>query len=683
MRLNRIWGQASPVLLTLAVCVLIAVACGTTDVPTPGPQSGSSASTSIQALSVPTPTVPIFHSLQNPLSLVSPSIEEQILTSAVIVRASLLSATAGTETVAGSAGVAPTYRAVQELRFSAREYLKGTGPEEAVVVVRSDHTYLTEAEALQAATALVSDRNTTWDDREGVLFLKRLRPGYTPAGASDDEESGSGVRAPGATPAPAFEFTLSNSGTQTEWDYTVDTLSRAWLPASDSGVASGNAARSSDPPAPVFITDGAQSPPPVITLVELRSKVTELEVTMKEGDGIAGYHDCIYGKILRERHRRVKPWTPFQSEAKIPSGSVVGTEVQRYSNDYNEPQYHRFWLSGPDTDYFRTVIVDDDSVSSNGYHHALSTTRALPSGQYRVFYNTQHYGKFPCNFKPDDAYDDVTVTVTAPTGTLQEAFFDPGAAGGAVGFSPAAGSMEPAEFTVGGIATAIGSLLWQDGSVVLTLAPYAALTGYRLDFIELDGSVGLSLTAADATADETAGTLTWPVAGQPWQDGDQLMLRIHEAETAVTPTPTPTLTPTPTPTPTPAPTLTPTPMPTLAPAPPAVAGAVWSATMTVGTGGGYLGYGEGYGDGALTPGSFTWRGTEYTVEAILHNPYSPNVSIDFTTALPDAAVDSLTLRLGDRQLSLADTTSGNRQFLWYPVRLDWTVGDTVFVYLTE
>ena len=105
--------------------------------------------------------------------------------------------------------------------------------------------------------------------------------------------------------------------------------------------------------------------------------------------------------------------------------------------------------------------------------------------------------------------------------------------------------------------------------------------------------------------------------------------------------------------------------------------------MTVGGTGGYLGYGEGYGDGTLTPARFTWQGTEYTVEVILHNPYSPNVSIDFTTALPQDAVDALTLHLGDSQLNLAEARGSNRQLFWYAVELDWTEGDSVPVRLTE
>ena len=64
--------------------------------------------------------------------------------------------------------------------------------------------------------------------------------------------------------------------------------------------------------------------------------------------------------------------------------------------------------------------------------------------------------------------------------------------------------------------------------VVLTLSPYISLAGHKLDFIELDGSVGIALEVFSATEDDMAGTLTWDVAEQPWEDGDKLMLRIRE-----------------------------------------------------------------------------------------------------------------------------------------------------------
>ena len=40
------------------------------------------------------------------------------------------------------------------------------------------------------------------------------------------------------------------------------------------------------------------------------------------------------------------------------------------------------------------------------------------------------------------------------------------------------------------------------------------------------------MDVGDAAVDAGAGTLTWRVSGEPWEDGDMLMLRISEAESA-------------------------------------------------------------------------------------------------------------------------------------------------------
>ena len=514
--ISRLLGRALPM---VAICIVtfVAAACASNDVATPDPAPGSAEASGGPAgfaLLIPTPTPRILSHAVNREWLVSPSLEEQIFTSKFIVVASLSSAAADTETVRSGQGVAPTYRALQTLRFSVHEYLKGTGPNEIAVAVRSLHSYLTEAEAQRVAEAQVSQRNTAWDDRRGVLFLRTLLPPLPPdEGAS------------GAAGSPTVEFTLSNHYVQSEWDYSIDTLSRAWLPAQESEGASGQSGQD-------FITDGDQEPPPTVSLADLRTKIAENQTLLEAGEGVAGYVDCLRGKHTRERLRRADPWTPTQKEATVNSGSAAGLEVYSGSRTESYPEYHNYWLSGPDAELFQALIVDADSEPSTGYDHRLVTARPLPRGSYRVFYNQQHYKRKPCNFKPTDAYVEWTVTVTAPAGTVHEAFFDPVAVGQAVGADGSNGVLKPASFTVGGTATALQSLKWENGSVTLTLSPYTALTGVAIDFIPLDGSLALSLHSNDATADAAPGTLTWSVASAPWQSGDKLMLRIREAETS-------------------------------------------------------------------------------------------------------------------------------------------------------
>ncbi|MDE2716606.1 MAG: hypothetical protein OXI33_06265, partial [Chloroflexota bacterium] len=57
--------------------------------------------------------------------------------------------------------------------------------------------------------------------------------------------------------------------------------------------------------------------------------------------------------------------------------------------------------------------------------------------------------------------------------------------------------------------------------------PHTGLAGQIVDFIELDGSVSLSLDIDDATVDAANNALSWTVSSQPWHDGDKLMVRIR------------------------------------------------------------------------------------------------------------------------------------------------------------
>ena len=503
--------------MVLGLLLVASPACGPRDSAHPGastpPPQGQRAPSEPEVLVAPTPT-PQIHRSSNLTWRVAPSIEQQIFLADVIARATLQSATAAVETLPSNPGVAPTYLAVQELRFTVHEYLKGSGPTDLLVVVRSRHANPVEAEARDFAEWAVQARVTTWDARQAVLFLETPSRPYTPT---------------------AWQFVLSNYD-QPPWAYSVDTLSRAWLPSQDTA-ADGEA------PA-AFITDGAQSPPPTITLVDLRARIAKLAAELKAGEGIDGYAGCLYGRILRERYNRADPWTPLQEDVTLASGSAAATEVSRGTNAHDDLQYSRYWLSGPNAAQFEVQISDDDGQASTGYDHLLVAARPLPAGEYDVFYNSQRYTRFVCDFVPDDAYGHFTVTVTAPAGTVHEAFFDPAALGsGVVGRDAAHGVLAPAAVGVAGDAAAsrgasaasptsasLRRLSWDAGQLRLDVTG-TTLAGQQLELIRLDGTVGLTLRGDAATRTATAGghELRWPVCTQPWQPGERLMLRIRAA----------------------------------------------------------------------------------------------------------------------------------------------------------
>ena len=445
-----------------------------------------------------------------------PSIDQQILESDIVVVATFMSATAEVQTIPADPGVASTYRPMHVLRFRASEYLKGSGPREFTVEVldRSygiDHErevysgYLTQEAALTAASDILVSRNTQWDDRHGVIFLKGPLTAVAPP-----QRAG---RTPGSPSSQTFGFVQSNVAVQGDFAYTVDTLSRTWLPSNDgpSSVRSTDGGTTNSE----YITDGTEVPPPVISLSSLKTRIGEIATMLAAGGGAPGYAECIYRKLTRERHYRNRTG-PTTYEAIIDSGAAVGTVLYQSSSKAYNDDYTIFTESGADAAYFDNIVRDDDSNASNGYYFDYVTTRPLPAGEYLVNFHVQPHSYVICNFNPThNGYGAYNVAVASPVGTLHEAFFDPTVAG--------TDDVSPAEFTVNGTSTEITGLEWSNDEVVLTLDPHV------LEFIALDGNASLSLLTDSATVDSTAGTYSWSMTPQPWENGDQLMLRIRES----------------------------------------------------------------------------------------------------------------------------------------------------------
>ncbi len=489
----------------LAAAALAAAACGQGD--------------SLQRPVYPDASQGRIATLPDPTWWVAPSLTEQIVRSTTIVRATLQSATAAVVAEPDDGG----YRPVQELRFTTHEYLKGTGPATLLVAVRGGAAFGTEAGARAVADLAIAGRVTTWDARQGVLFLRTAHPTYAPVGSEVTDATEA---------AGALAFTLSNPN-QSSWAYSVDTLSRVWLPARDAPV---EGVTPTD-----FISDGAKTPPLTITLADLRAQIASLAAELKDGEGIAGFEACIEYRIIRERYRRADPFTPLQRAVSLNSGSAAGAELYTRDSPHSLTQYYRYWLSGADAALFHPEVADTDGQPSNGYTHGPRTTRPLPAGEYRLRYNANPEHFFPCRFVPQDGYTEVTVTVTAPAGTVHEAFFDPAALGrGVVGRDAAHGVLAPAAVgTAGGAAGAAASsgtsatlrrLTWDAGQLRLDVSG-TTLAGQQLELIRLDGTVGLTLRGDAAIATATAGghELRWPVCTQPWQPGERLMLRIRAA----------------------------------------------------------------------------------------------------------------------------------------------------------
>ena len=304
-------------------------------------------------------------------------------------------------------------------------------------------------------------------------------------------------------------------------------------------------------------------PPPVseITLSDLKSKIATLEAEANAG-GTDAYYQCIrvnyaYENGLRYDTMKRGPRVLITTST-IGSGLPEGTFVYDY-RDAGTPSKEfapqMGWFEGATKDLVRFDNVDFRTGGRYGWRFTrnIVTARPLPAGSYRLYpLVTGHLG-LPCSF-PDAGRNRFfhDLTVTAPAGTLHEAFFDPVAIGSAVGADGTNGVIKPADFVLNGTNTTISSLKWESGTATMTLAPSTSLAGHAVDFIALDGSVSLTLSFDDAT--QSGGTLTWSVASpaverrRPAHAAHPVRQRGHHAADGHTPTAAATATPTATPT---------------------------------------------------------------------------------------------------------------------------------------
>ena len=157
----------------------------------------------------------------------------------------------------------------------------------------------------------------------------------------------------------------------------------------------------------------------------------------------------------------------------------------------------------------------------------VATARPLIPGEYTFVVEDNWQALQQCGYV---AHTDFTVDVTAQGRATHEFFFDPVTVGSTVAADSSKGVLKPASFTgADGVSATIRRIAWEAGTVNVSVTPHNALARHTLEFIELDGSVSLSLNVDDAMKDTSAGTLTWQVPDQPWHHGDLLMVRIRRS----------------------------------------------------------------------------------------------------------------------------------------------------------
>ena len=450
------------------------------------------------------------------LFVVTASLEEMVIKSEVIARVRLRSVEPAGAKMAYdyTARDGLEYAGSLKLTMNALEYIKGTGGAELVAYAYgyisgrdNDNAFVASTEAVAARLGrwLLTTRDARWDDREAIVLLRYNEPeGHYYLGLVSAREyipdGGLG-----------YQFTVAG------------TMWKSWLPDAASPSATSTAQSTSTADNLVsaeqrFLLDdpgsAATSTVPSIGLNELKAKVTEL-TSEYSGDGSAEYRACVIAKYEWEsqsqQDTRDNGGTPIRAvrDHELGSGEPAGTwmyvpptahkNIREYG-DTPPPTMGQFWTEGRDKD----LLV-------GRWPFVIATVRPLPAGEYRVFRLVRNPVHVLCDAYPKQERErfEHVLTVTAPVGTIAESFFDPYADGAAITGT-----------------TTMGTISWQSGKIETTLTQ--DVTGHALDFIALDGSVSLSLDVADATDD--SGTLVWSIATQPWNAGDQLMLRIRKSD---------------------------------------------------------------------------------------------------------------------------------------------------------
>ena len=541
---------------------------------------------------------PIF---KGPLSL-----EERILNSDVVARVRLLSMDSTVETIyqTGPDGSRVTGADEAEVsalafRFQVLEYLKGDGGGEIVGIVYSEDFYESRLGALAFGEDLSDAHDTTWDDREAIVFVQSNAPGVGVTSASERSDryvlgsvanysagwmpaAGVGeVASPAGVGGGAQGARSFLTGAQAEGEAFVELLMRfEGTDIDESEIlaqAEGEAlremlsyideeeieellARIEDEetrektlariervsPDNYRVADsaynialGAGGASSTMRLSSLRGLVAELEAELATSDGSEEYHRCVLYKYRRNReveyHAHGGGYDTISYDHKLGSGLPADTvfavntmpfpeELDPENYTYANPDIEIVtWLEGKDANLFN--IVDDVLLIGNA--------RPLPASEYRFYINGVDVKHILCNAYPDRlrTYEELVVNVSAPAGTLHEAFFDPVHIGDAVGAGGSSGVLQPEWFESEEGETVMERIVWSEGQVEMELSHATDLADYRMDFIALDGSVALRLNFDDAVEtmdDYDVATLAWGVCDQPWQEGDLLMLRIAE-----------------------------------------------------------------------------------------------------------------------------------------------------------
>ncbi|MDE2718247.1 MAG: hypothetical protein OXI33_14725, partial [Chloroflexota bacterium] len=426
------------------------------------------------------------------------SLEMKIADADLMAIVSLSSVAQAVET--RTSGTKTGYIGALKFTFNVHETLiatDGRSLNQVVAMVGSLQAYAQRSDAEARAAIMAAQRDTQWDNRQAVVFLAKSSIEF-PGTSSDDLYFMSYI---GSLDGLGDGYSLASKRNQ------------LWLPEARTGAGDGGGGTASASAAPRrFLTGVPQQVPstaprtaniandtetPSILLSELKATVTRIRAEQSPSEA---YAKCVSGKYEREYYQRVfaargREYAPLETfESGIHSGLKAGTDVL---NDTRKIVVDldgweaRSTLLGTDAALFRIGETTKTSSGTFGalnslnakkedirYHwhtQPLETVRPLPSGVYNLIWKYNRAEYVLCDPGYFHNYP-ITITVTAPSGALHEAFFDPVTDGSAIAADSTNGILKPASFTDTNNASAsLQRIEWASGTVKVKVSPHTGL----------------------------------------------------------------------------------------------------------------------------------------------------------------------------------------------------------------
>ncbi len=474
------------------------------------------------------------------------SLEERITLYPTVVRATLNYI--GVEVIEGTGRWDDQFTNILKFNLTVHEYLNGSGGNTITAVWGSSKPNDSREAAMEVTTGLVAQRDTTFDDREAIIFLENETWDLFSNAAGDD----------------TYFLSYKDELWRDDGFSLFSKSNKLWLPlvaASEQragGTSSnpeyllalpayiGNVAHQVNETSTPATLQQQEATTPSISLDDLKAKIAAINEELAVGNSTASYRHCVGLKYSYERRvawglevGEKMAYRDYVEPQDITSGTAKGavgftTKLYGWYPDTRTATT----LEGEDAALFEVTFgennpedLDNDGQLTAGkdsiwYTQTLQTLRPLPAGEYTFDIKDTAASLLECSYVITTPW---VVTVTAPTGTLHEVLFNPVTDGTSVAADSTNGILKPASFTdVNSASASLQRIEWASSTVKVKVSPHTGLAGQAVDFIALDGSVSLSLVADDATVDPANNTLSWSVVEQPWHDGDKLMVRIRK-----------------------------------------------------------------------------------------------------------------------------------------------------------